>query len=263
MVYEICGISLANTKRTMLSVRLLRRLRALNLSSFEDYLNLLESLNRSDDELQAFLNVVTTNKTDFYRENYHFEFLKNHVLPELQTSRKISVGVPLHIWSAGCSSGEEPYTIAMEVAEVLGAINGRFEILATDISTKVLHSAIQGIYSEQEIMPIPQPQKYKYLMHGAGEQKGFYRFVPEIRKHITFGRMNFVADDYGIPQRMHVIFCRNVLIYFDAETRHAILQKLCAQLTARGYLFLGHSESIKPNNFRLEKISPTIYRRLH
>lgn len=261
LVYDTSGIILANSKNTMLSARLVRRLRALNYTSFEQYYEYIQDGQNFQTELQSLLNVVTTNKTDFYREKHHFENLTDYVVPVLRSEHLLQEDTSLNIWSAGCSSGEEPYTISMELAEVMGAKKGNFKILATDISTKVIHTAMDAVYCEQCIAPIPDKIKRRYLLRGTGKHSGQYKVAPEITKHVNFGKLNFTCDDYKIPEKMHVIFCRNVLIYFDSHTRAAIIQKLCSQLVSGGFLFIGHSETLVAKDYQLEKIFPTVYRR--
>lgn len=262
LIYSSCGISLADSKRTMLSVRLTKRLRALDLSTFEEYLAYIRIGDNFSNELQDFLNVITTNKTDFYREKHHFDYLVRTAIPSIRSVHQVSENFPLEIWSAGCSSGEEPYTIAMELAEIFGAKTGHFNILATDISTKVLKEAMGAVYAEQDIAPIPQRIKEKYLLRGTDDRQGFFKIAPEIRKHIKFGRLNFTCSNFQIPTKMHVIFCRNVLIYFDAKTRDIILKKLCRQLKSCGYLFVGHSETLHAADYQLQRISPTVYQKM-
>ncbi|MBN2524930.1 MAG: chemotaxis protein CheR [Deltaproteobacteria bacterium] len=262
LIYKSCGISLADSKRTMLSVRLSKRLSALQLQTFEEYLEYVGNVSHIDNEFLEFLNVVTTNKTDFYRERHHFEFLTNDIIPELLARKQISKDKPLRIWSAGCSSGEEPYTIAMEVAEILGLDSGAFEVLATDISTRVLNQAIGGVYAEESIAPIPEKLRHKYLMRGKGKYSGRYKVVPEIQTHVRFSRLNFTAANYNITEQMHVIFCRNVLIYFDVKTKAYILNKICDQLVSHGHLFIGHSETLVPQEYRLERVLPTVYQNI-
>ncbi|MBN2344418.1 MAG: protein-glutamate O-methyltransferase CheR [Deltaproteobacteria bacterium] len=261
LIYITCGIALADNKRTMLSVRLLKRLRALNFDSYEEYFEHIQTESNFADELQSLLNVVTTNKTDFYREKHHFQLLAETIIPELRSNHLISSTDNLRVWSAGCSSGEEPYTLAMVLSDAMGAKTGSFEILATDISTKVLQEAMSAVYCEECVAPIPEEQKKKYLLRGTGNQKGFYKIAPEIRKHVKFGHLNFVAENYRIPEKMHVVFCRNVLIYFDTHSRDEIVRKLCNQLVPHGYLFIGHSETLDPQEYQLERLLPTVYRR--
>lgn len=261
LIYETCGITLSDAKRTMLSVRLTKRLRALKLNSFKEYYNHLQVENHFEKELPSFLNVVTTNKTDFYREQHHFEYLTNHVVPELRKHRPFTLENPFRIWSAGCSSGEEPYTMAIELSEVLGARSKAFDILATDISTKVLKAATNAVYDEDDVAPIPKYLRHKYLMRGKGNLQGYYKVVPELRNTITFGRLNFNDSNYRIPDKKHVIFCRNVLIYFDEETKAQIISKLCSYLVEGGYLFIGHSETLQADLFNLKNMGPTVYRR--
>jgi chemotaxis protein methyltransferase CheR len=260
LIYDVVRVALPDSKRLMLSGRLAKRLSALKMDTFEEYWAYLENPDNLLREKQAMLNVITTNKTDFYRESYHFEYLVNTVLSELKRDTRIARGDSVEIWSAGCSSGEEPYTIAMELANALG-IHQNFNVLATDISTAVLHRARQAVYGKSSIDPIPPNIKQKYLLRGKGEFEGQYRISPEIRKHVTFGRLNFANESYGINKKFHVIFCRNVMIYFDRETQRNTIRKLCDHLQPFGYLFIGHSETLEPQMFNLKKMVPTVYRR--
>ena len=260
LIYDVVRVALPDSKRLMLSGRLAKRLNALKMDTFEEYWAYLENPDNLLQEKQALLNVITTNKTEFYRESYHFEYLVNTVLSELRSDTRVAYGDSVEIWSAGCSSGEEPYTIAMELANAMG-IHQNFNVLATDISTAVLHRAMQAVYDKSTVDSIPPAIKQKYLMRGKGEFEGKYRISPEIRKHVTFGRLNFADKTYGIDKKFHAIFCRNVMIYFDRETQHNTIRKLCHHLQPFGYLFIGHSETLEPQMFDLQKMMPTVYRR--
>jgi chemotaxis protein methyltransferase CheR len=213
------------------------------------------------EELVHLIDVVTTNKTDFYREPKHFDFLVEKALPDL-TSRN-GGGKTIQIWSAGCSSGEEPYTLAIVLSEyALTHSNFRFKILATDISTTVLDKAMQGVYTTDIISPVPAPLKRKYFMRSRKPGSERVRVVPELRKLIEFRHLNFMDDDYGITEKSDAIFCRNVIIYFDRPTQERILKKLSDHLVPGGYLFVGHAETLHDLNLPLTPVVPALYRRV-
>jgi chemotaxis protein methyltransferase CheR len=235
------GIKMPESKVQMMQGRLARRARELGLASIEAYCALLFSPNGAERERVHLIDAVTTNKTDFFREPGHFEYLTRTVLPELERSRKTSAS----FWSAACSSGEEPYTLAMVLSEFGLANPGfSFQILATDISTKMLEAARHGIYTESQVEPVPSWMQAKYLMAGKGERAAQRRIVPALRKTVSFHRLNLMRDHYGVKHTFDVIFCRNVLIYFDRPTQEAVVNKLCKHLRPGGYLFIGHSESV-------------------
>jgi chemotaxis protein methyltransferase CheR len=203
---------------------------------------------------------VTTNKTDFFREPRHFDFLVEKALPEL-TARDRG-GRPLLIWSAGCSSGEEPYTLAMVLSEYgLTHPGFRFRILATDISTNVLAKAELGIYTSDMVSPVPAAIKRRYLMVSREPGSDQVRIVPELRRLIEFRRLNFMDADYGMAEKADAIFCRNVIIYFDRPTQESVLRKLSSNLVPRGYMFVGHSETLHDMDLPLTPIEPALYRR--
>ena len=261
LIYEKAGIRLGSEKKTMLEVRIKRRLKALDLSSYEQYCNYLFGREGQKEELVPLIDVVTTNKTDFFREPGHFNFLVEKALPEL-TSRG-GGGGPLLIWSAGCSTGEEPYTLAIVLSEYgLTHPGFRFRILATDISTHVLERAEMGVYSKDVVGPIPAALKKKYLMASRAPGSDRVRVVPELRRLIEFRRLNFMDADYGMTEKADAIFCRNVIIYFDRETQERVLQKLSRQLVPRGYMFVGHAETLHDMNLALVPVAPALYRRV-
>jgi chemotaxis protein methyltransferase CheR len=249
------GIKMPESKLTMVQSRLLRRVRELHLQSVERYCEyFFESHNAK--EREHFINAITTNKTDFYREPEHFSFLHNVVLPAAGRT-----GSRFKAWSAGCSSGEEPYTLAMVLAEF-----GRYErgfdfaILATDVSTKVLGSAQTGIYRESQVLPLPPELRRKYLLRSRNNSDGLARVVPELRKKVSFHQLNFMDGDYPIRDTFDIIFFRNVMIYFDRSTQEAVINKMCRHLAPGGYLFAGHSESLAGLDIPLRPLKASIYR---
>jgi chemotaxis protein methyltransferase CheR len=261
LIYEKAGIRLGSEKKTMLEVRIKRRLKALDLSSYDQYCNYLFGRDGLKEELVPLIDVVTTNKTDFFREPGHFNFLVEKALPEL-TARE-GGGGPLLIWSAGCSTGEEPYTLAIVLSEYgLTHPGFRFRILATDISTRVLERAEKGVYSRDVVSPVPASLKKKYLMASRDPGSDRVRVVPELRRLIEFRRLNFMDADYGIAEKADAIFCRNVIIYFDRETQEKVLQKLSRQLVPRGYMFVGHAETLHDMDLPLAPVAPALYRRV-
>jgi len=255
-INSTCGIKMPASKKTMLEGRLRRRLRALKLASFEDYLEYLSSAKGAKTEIVHILDEVTTNKTDFFREASHFDFLMTKALPALASSHK-----KIRIWSAGCSTGEEPYTLAMVLSE-FGERNGLpFSILATDVSTKVLQKAKRAVYSHDRIEPIPPPFRRKYLLRGRGERDGLIRIKPELRSKVQFMRLNLMDPGFELSEPVQIIFCRNVMIYFDPPTQKNLVRKFCMCLPPDGYLFTGHSEMLYGFNLPLTQVAPTIYRR--
>lgn len=261
MVYRECGINIVLAKKTMLAGRLRKRLRELGIDSFGKYYEYVSGEGGRAGEIVRMLDVVSTNKTDFFREPGHFDTLANKVLPALVRSGKWHPGRRLNIWSAGCSSGQEPYTIAMVTAEFVSRNRtGDFSVLATDISTRVLEAARKGIYPSSAMEPVPPALKRKYTMYGKGNLDGFSRIVPELRKHVQFQRLNLNGGrNFGIRTRMDIIFCRNVIIYFDRETQRTLFQKFYDQLEPGGALFIGHSETLNGINDRFKTTGSATY----
>ncbi|HEX9777900.1 MAG TPA: protein-glutamate O-methyltransferase [Geopsychrobacteraceae bacterium] len=262
LIYDSCGIKMPPHKKTMLEARLRKRLRILGISTFEDYSDYLFSPEGMDKELVSMIDVVTTNKTDFFREAAHFGFMSEVVLPALVDNYGAGMNRPLRVWSAGCSSGEEAYTLAMVLSEAAEAMPGfEFSILATDISTLVLEKARQGIYPMERVEPVALALKKKYLLRSKGDGKSLVRVVPELRAKVSFRRLNFLDDDFGIKQPMDIIFCRNVIIYFDQPTQKKLLGKLAGHLDSGRYIFMGHSETLNGLNLPLSQVSPSVYRK--
>lgn len=259
-IYSEFGIKLPPVKKTMLESRLQKRLAALQMTSFKDYCDYLFSQQGQREEVVHMIDPVTTNKTDFFREPAHFDFLQAYVLPEFINNYP---GRQLKIWSAGCSSGEEPYTLAMvlkEFAESKRVID--YSIFATDLSTRILNKAINAVYNEERIEAIPLSLKKKYFLKSKDSSKRTVRVVSPIRSKVNFGRLNFMDGQYEVQRDFDIIFCRNVIIYFDKQTQEKVINKLCVHLKRGGYFFLGHSESITNMSVPLQQIKPTIFRKI-
>ncbi len=261
-IHDCCGIKMPPVKKIMLEGRLRKRLRALGMSSFDEYCAYVLDRKEMHSEHVHMIDVVTTNKTDFFRESDHFVYLTQKALPELLRSGGAGTGAKLNIWSAGCSTGEEPYTLAMvlnEFSDHCSRID--FSVLATDISTAVLEKAAQGIYEHDRVEPISLDMRKKYLMRGKGEKKEVVRISPELRARITFRRLNLLEEDFHLAQPMHVIFCRNVMIYFDRPTQEKLMRKFCKHLVSGGYFFSGHSETLHGLDLPLTSLAANIHRR--
>lgn len=259
LIYEESGINLSADKKTMLEIRLRRRLKSLNISSLAEYCAELFGPG-IENELLHLIDVVTTNKTDFFREAGHFDYLIAKALPEL--AGRNGLNRTSLIWSAGCSTGEEPYTLAMVLSEHAAACPGfRFRILATDISTEVLAKARAGIFKSEMVRPVPEGLQRKYLMRSKDPESELVRVVPELRAQVDFRRLNFMDDDFGLSESPEIIFCRNVIIYFDRPTQERLLKKLTRQLAPGGYFFAGHSESLQGMDLPLVPVAPSAYRK--
>ncbi len=258
-IYDTCGIKMPEVKKTMLEARLQKRLRALCMRSFTDYCDYLFSSEGLEKELVQMLDMVTTNKTDFFREPDHFQYLTHTVLPEWL---KRHPNGTLAIWSAGCSSGEEPYTLAMVLTEFAARNPGfDFRILATDISTRVLEKAKNAIYAETQVEPVPLELKKKYLLRSKDRSSGMVRIVPELREKVRFRRLNFMDDDFGMREQLDIIFCRNVIIYFDRPTQEKLLQRFHRYMKPGAFIFMGHSETLSGLDVPLVSVYPTVYRK--
>ena len=262
LIYDEVGIMLPSAKKIMLEARLNKRLRAGGFRTFDDYADFVFSAAGREKELVSLIDVVTTNKTDFFREPGHFDYLAKVAIPTLIDSHEAGFKSPFKIWSAGCSSGEEPYTMSMVLSEFAATRPGfRASILATDISTAVLAKAKNAVYSEESVEAIPLGLKKKYLLKSKDKNKLLVRIAPQQRAMITFQRLNFM-EEFGMREHMDVIFCRNVIIYFDKPTQERLLNRFHRQLVSGGYLFLGHSETISGLNVPLKPVASTVYRKL-
>lgn len=257
------GIKMPPSKKIMLQGRLMKRLRQLKINSYEAYCDYLFSHEGRQHEMVHMLNAVTTNKTDFFREPKHFEILSKSVLPELMNLKKTGIRRRLVIWSAGCSTGAEPYTLAIVLSEFVRTCEDfDYLVMASDISTKVLAQAQEAVYTETETIPIPPELRKKYLLRSKDPARRLVRIVPELRKKIKFFRLNLMDEDYGIHTDVDVIFCRNVLIYFNHATQQQVLSRLCSYLRPNGYLFSGHSETLNGFDLPLVQVATTVYRKV-
>jgi chemotaxis protein methyltransferase CheR len=256
------GIKMSEQKIPMLQGRLQRRLRALNLPSLEAYQTYLFDSANAGTELAQFIDAVTTNKTDFLREPKHFDYLVEQVLPALGPDPKRRLEVK--IWCAGCSTGEEPYTLAMVLSE-FGERRGNFDfsIFCTDVSTRVLLAAQDAVYDEARIEPVPLEWRRKYLLRSRNEVKRTVRITSELRSRVSFARLNFMDHDYRVREKFDAVFFRNVMIYFDRPTQEAVVSRLCRNLNPNGYFFTGHSESLAGLNVPLQAIASAVYRKSH
>jgi chemotaxis protein methyltransferase CheR len=258
-IYDYSGIKMPPTKLTMLEGRLRRRLRATNHTTFDDYCDFLFNQEGLDQETVYLIDVVTTNKTDFFREAKHFDFMQTTALPSIANSGTRTI----RTWSAACSTGAEPYTMAMVLAEFTEDRSDLgYSIVATDLSTDVLQTARRGIYTEDVIAPVPRDLQRKYVMAAKQPGRREVRISPKLRSKVGFARMNLMDEKYPVGDPMHIIFCRNVLIYFDKQTQSGVLNRLCACLAKGGYMFIGHSESITGFDLPLKQVSNTVFQRI-
>jgi len=251
------GIKLPIFKKIMLQSRLASRLKINGMKSYAEYTKYVLSGDANESEIVNMIDLVSTNKTDFYREAAHFDFMKEVVLPNFIVGDSPQ---PFKIWSSASSSGEEAYTIAMVISEFIE--NNRkidFEILGTDISARILEKAKLGIYPIDRVDVIPISQKKKYLLRSKDQENPMVRIVPNLRAKARFQRLNLMDSSYNVPKDFDIIFCRNVLIYFDRETQEKVINKLCMHLKPGGYFFLGHSESISGIDVPLKPLKPTMF----
>lgn len=245
LLYRQAGISMSDAKRALVCSRLARRLRHLHLQSHSEYLEYLETRDPQGLERQEMINCLTTNKTDFFREPHHFRFLRDVVFPQIH--ERAARGGPrrLRIWSAGCSMGDEPYTIAMTIRDHFGPLRGwDVRVLATDINTSVLETAQRGIYALERIAGLGEDLRRRHFLCGTGDYRGYCQVRPEVRRLVTFRRLNFADASWPIHAKFDVIFCRNVIIYFNAQTQRQLVPRFADYLSDDGYLMLGHSENL-------------------
>lgn len=256
LVAEKTGIALSEQKRELVYGRLSKRLRSLDLQSFADYCSFVE---RNAEELHELVNAITTNLTSFFRESYHFDYLRDTLLPAFLRSNADSRRI--RIWSAGCSTGEEPYSIAMVLRDALPSAQGwDAKILATDIDSNVLARAQQGVYAEERASGIPERYLRRSFRKGQGDNAGMLRVGDEVRSLITFRQLNLMHD-WPMRGPFDVIFCRNVVIYFDKPTQRRLFDRYADLLADGGHLFIGHSETLFKVCDRFTLIGRTIYRK--
>ena len=262
LIYARTGISLRAGKQVMLASRLSRRLRHHRMASFSEYYALLTHPQTGADEMVDFINCVTTNKTSFFRESHHFDFLAETLVPELMKSGKTS---QIRIWSAACSTGEEPYSIAIALLEVLrnAANPWEIKIVASDIDTAVLRTAQAGIYPAESLDTVKTSAHARYFLRGKAEAAHQVKVKPELASHVQFKRINLSDTSWPLEGFFDGIFFRNALIYFDQPTQDLFLRKMLRYLTPNGYLFLGHSEHVPWLSDAVEPLSRTVYRKRH
>jgi chemotaxis protein methyltransferase CheR len=263
LVYERSRINLGPDKRELVAARLGKRLRAMQLASITDYCSFLRTPN-AQDEVANLIDAISTNHTSFFRESHHFEFLRDKILPELAGRRQAERWPILRVWSAACSSGEEPYSLAITLAEVLPALaaDWAWRIEATDISNRVLDRARAAIYSEESVVGhVPPLLVTKYFQSGFGPQAGNYRVKPLLQERMGFSHLNLIDGPFCFSEPFQFILCRNVMIYFDRPTQEQLVARLAGQLVPGGYLLVGHSESLTGIRHPLTLVAPAIYRR--
>ncbi len=259
MLYERFGIRLGSQKRVLVAGRLTKRVRQLGLDSFSAYFAHVEA-DRSGAELSELINRITTNHSYFFREREHFDFLAASVLPAFRSALPGKRGASLRIWSAGCATGEEVYTIAMRLAEFFGADLASLDhgLLATDISRAALEEACEGVYPEAKLRELPRPYREAYFRRLDAER---YEIAPALRSMVLFKRLNLMAERFPFSGSFDVIFCRNVMIYFDEASRRRLVDSFHACVKPGGYLFIGHSETLQRLGSRWEYVQPAVYRK--
>ncbi len=253
LMYQRFGIALGENKKDLIVSRLADRLRKCGMTTYEEYIRyvLQEPGGR---ELSAMVDALTTNFTSIFREREHFDYLEHAALPALKTQKSIS------IWSAGCATGEEPYTIACWLLEKLGPLRPAMEILATDISGRALDAAKRAVYPEASFNGLPESWRKRFLLRGEGRSRGFYRFKREITNMVRFAYLN-LNEPLHKAGMFDVIFCRNVMIYFDHATRDRLLERLAGQLKPGGHFLPGHAESLSPEVHGMRRVHPAVYQK--
>jgi chemotaxis protein methyltransferase CheR len=260
LVYQHSRIRLGPDKKPMVANRLRKRLRVLGLVSYDDYCDVLHSTS-GPGEIEQLVDLIATNHTRFFREPDHFTFLTDRILPEI-ASRLAHEGSPLRVWSAAASSGEEPYSLAIQMSEFFRERAPLdWQIEASDISHRMLDYARQGIYPLDTRHALPPELLRRYFQRGVGVHAGNCRVKAELRNRVRFQRINLFQVEYSLPRGQHVIFCRNVMIYFDPPSRGALVQKLSRQLAPGGFLVIGHSESLLGIHHELESVRQSVFRK--
>ncbi|MBX3330717.1 MAG: protein-glutamate O-methyltransferase CheR [Nitrospira sp.] len=255
LIYDESGISLSQQKQSLLESRLSKRVRELGLETFSQYYDRVIG-DPTQEEFTRMLDLISTNKTDFFRESKHFDFLRDVILPESIPEKRI------RIWSSACSTGEEPYTIAITLFEgVQNPGEWDFKILASDLSTRVLAKAASGIYDEERFQGMSPDMLSRHFLRGRGDSMGRFKVKPHLASMIRFRRLNLMNDEFPIRNPLDLIFCRNVMIYFDRPTQETLVNKFHRYLKPGGYLFIGHSESLQWVSHPFMSLAPTIYQK--
>ncbi len=258
VVYERSRINLGPDKRELVSARLGKRLRATNVPSLSEYCALLRAPG-AEEELGNLIDAISTNHTFFFREQAHFDFLRDKAVPEMAARARAESWARLNIWSAACSSGEEPYSIAIALANCAGSWPWHIE--ATDISRRILAKAQAGIYKDDTVNRLPADIVRSHFQRGFGPQEGNHRIKAALRERVTFRHLNLLEGELPTRDLFHVIFCRNVMIYFDRTTQEQLVERLSRKLVPGGYLFVGHSESLTHISHPLRMLRPAIYQK--
>jgi chemotaxis protein methyltransferase CheR len=262
-IQDYSGIKMPEAKKTMVEGRLRKRVVATGTANLTDYCKHVFERDGLRGEGIHLIDVITTNKTDFFREPEHFRLLVDVALPRIIAERRPGQNTPVKVWSTASSIGAEPYTLAMVLADATEQLGGfRFSILATDISTEVLEVGVRAIYPEAMIEPVPMAMRKRYLLRSRQAARAEVRIVPDLRRLVSFGRLNLMDTSYPVDRDMDVVFCRNMLIYFDKPTQQAVLTRLCGHMRPGGFLFLGHSESIAGFDLPIKPIGSTMFRRV-
>ncbi|PTX90892.1 protein-glutamate O-methyltransferase CheR [Opitutus sp. ER46] len=258
LVYARSRINLSQDKRQLVSARLGKRLRATKIPTVTAYCELLQS-GAAGEELEHLIDAISTNHTFFFREAAHFDFLRDTVVPEMLGRAREERWSQFRIWSAACSSGEEPYTLAITLAECMPDFPWQIE--ATDISHRVLAKAEAAIYTGETVSRMPSQVIRTYFQRGFGPQEGYYRVKSSLRDRVSFHHLNLLEGEPPFREPFQVIFCRNVMIYFDRDTQNELVSRLSKRLVPGGYLFVGHSESLTQMRHTLQPIKPAVYRK--
>lgn len=251
LIYRIAGIAMGPAKKPLVASRLMKRVRHYGLNTYGDYFRLINGQGQQQ-ELQIAIDLLTTNETYFFREQKHFDFIRQHILPA------VGAGEKLRVWSAACSSGEEAYSVAMLGADVLGS--ERLQIMASDLSTRVLEQASGGIYPFNRTVNIPSDYLKKYCLRGIGSQDGKLMVDPQLRKRVHFFQHN-LTEQLAEKEPFDLILLRNVMIYFDTDTKRRVISNILPRLRSGGYLFISHSESLNDIAHGLHGVQPAVYRK--
>lgn len=264
LVYDHCGVSIRDDKKFLFQTRINRRLRQLRLSSYEEYCDYVFSKEGYSQEIKFLVDVVTTHTTYFFREAHQFDYLRDTVIPQLVDHMDETQIRKLKIWSAACSTGEEVYTLAMVFQEFLknNPKHGfLFKVLGTDVSGPVVEHAKRGIYESEGLRPVDPDLVERYFLRGKGKGDGFVKVKPELKHVVGFDQLNFFQKNFGFEEKFDVVFCRNVIIYFNRKDQTTVLNRLCDNIRPGGFLFMGHTESLNNFDLPLKRVGPTVYQR--
>jgi chemotaxis protein methyltransferase CheR len=263
LIYNTCGINLQIEKKILVESRLRKRVLQLQMSSFKEYVEYLRDDSVLETEIVPMIDLVSTNKTDFFREPEHFNFMDSKILPEYLESEQMKYFEPFKVWCSASSTGEEPYTISIVINEFMEKTKPfKTQIFASDINTQVLSKASQAVYEYEKIETISPFLKKKYFLKSKNSSSNLVRVVKPIREMVKFLRINLMDNASPIPNELDIVFCRNVLIYFDKETQIKVVKNLLSHLRIGGYLIMGHSETLQSMDLPVKRIESTIYRKI-